>query len=133
MCMGLSMCLKVRRPVIRWKLKVRLTSLRVILRASTRHTSLEVLVHYGKSYCPTSVDEQSRDNLLTTISKFHSQTTHRAPKPSQRRTILHRRPRAHAPQYSRKHKREGQVVEHIPAGSTDRGGHISSMVVEEVL
>ena len=61
-----------------------------------------------------------------------SETTHRPPKPSQRRTILHHRARAYASQHGREHEWEGEVVEYFPVGGADRGGCISGLVVEEV-
>lgn len=69
---------------------------------------------------------------LTKPSVSNSQTTHRPPQPSQRRTILHRHARAHAPQYRREHKRTGEMVEYFPAGSFNRGGHLSGLVAEEI-
>lgn len=62
-----------------------------------------------------------------------SENTFRASQPSQRRTILHCHPGTNTQKHRRVYKWEGQVVEHLPAGSADRRGHIPGLVAEEIL
>jgi len=76
--------------------------------------------------------KKNRANIAPPFAQS-SQTTHRAPQPSQRRAVLHRHPRAHAPQHGREHQRPRQVVEYFPAGGFDRGGRLPGVVVEAVL
>lgn len=151
MCMGLSMCPRARRRAILWRLKVRsiyFTPAQGIEICEgggiwCRRKEAGIAMGLPEPGCFCRGGQSGRNGwtmgpaLKTAFADFdglnHSQTTHRAPKPSQRRTILHRCPRANTPQYSRKYKRQGQVVEHISAGSFDWGGHISSLVAQEVL
>lgn len=62
----------------------------------------------------------------------NSQTTHRTPLPSQRRTILHHHARTHPPQHRREHQWTCEMVEYFPIGGLDWGGDLSGVVVEEV-
>jgi len=85
---------------------------------------------------PASIVRQSSADTrkLTSVGFWEnfSQTTHGPPQPSQGRTVVHCRARAHAPQYGRVHQWAREVVEYLPAGRLDRGGRLPGVVAEAV-
>jgi len=87
----------------------------------------------GKTSISPCRSEASQAGWMLIKTRSHSPPALRTPRPSQRRTSLHRRPRTHAQKHSRKHKRAGQVVVDIPVGCVDRRGSLSSLVVEAFL
>lgn len=71
----------------------------------------------------------TRDESLTTRSTRIVRAHHAR----QRRAILHRHARTHAPQHRREHQRPSQVVEYFPAGRLARRGSLPGLVVEAIL
>lgn len=71
------------------------------------------------------------DGLL--IAGAHSENPLQPPFSGQRRAVVHRDQRTHAQEYGGEHECQSEVVEYLSIRSLDWGGHIPSLVVEEVL
>jgi len=134
MCMVSSTCPRAMCRRIHWRMKVRLDR-SLLCRGSAwwrwlvgnavaREKGRWLMRRWSGGVCWS---------MANVCVMRYSQTTHRPPQSSQRRTIVHHHSRTHTSEYGREHQCAGQVVEHLPAGGVDWGGYLSGLVVEKVL